>query len=188
MCGEQKAKWTVRLNKTRVLQVSATHWLELQLYDGGGEMLGGYEYRVLYPNGEKRQGELDEGGFAREEDVPKGECTVEIVGLPVEILEFEEEEDIKTPGTLRELGRRRVYRLQLPELGLGTDVVQPPLMASGVEVEESPSMTSGLEAEQRVAPVASGLEVEGSPAPTSALEVGGQPATLSSSLEFEKAA
>ncbi len=51
-------------------------WIELQLNDEDGKPIGGAEYEVKLPNGQVRNGKLDQNGTARVENIPPGQVKV----------------------------------------------------------------------------------------------------------------
>jgi len=56
-------------------------WIEIELIDGAGQPIGGEKYILYLPDGQKRQGNLDENGYARVEKIPPGKCTLEFPNL-----------------------------------------------------------------------------------------------------------
>jgi uncharacterized Zn-binding protein involved in type VI secretion len=51
-------------------------WIELELKDEDGKPLGGAEYHINLPNGQVRNGKLDNNGNARVENIPPGQIKV----------------------------------------------------------------------------------------------------------------
>ena len=72
-----------------------THWIEVKLVDeDSGEPIPNARYEIELPNGQLRTGRLDEGGMARLDDIPPGECKVSFPDYadPDEAGEAEEDE------------------------------------------------------------------------------------------------
>ncbi len=57
-------------------------WIELRIRHPDGSPAAGWRYRVNLPDGDTREGELDQDGYAREEDVPPGPYKVSILEPP----------------------------------------------------------------------------------------------------------
>jgi hypothetical protein len=56
--------------------------MEIELKDEENNPLGNEEYIIFAPNGEVRNGKLDGNGFAKEEKLPGGICSVRFPNLP----------------------------------------------------------------------------------------------------------
>jgi hypothetical protein len=54
-------------------------WIDIKAQDDEGNTLANRKYRVRLPNGEIREGTLDDKGEAREEHLPPGRCTIEFL-------------------------------------------------------------------------------------------------------------
>ena len=67
-------------------------WLEFQLLDGWGNPLRGERFEVELPDGEIREGELDEEGIGRIDDTPPGECVVRLPDIDAKDWELPEPE------------------------------------------------------------------------------------------------
>src|SRR5262249_53279158 len=56
-------------------------WIELELVDESGNPVGGQRYKITLPDGKVREGRLNSNGFAREDGIERGNCTVEFLDL-----------------------------------------------------------------------------------------------------------
>lgn len=74
----------VRGCRARSGLLELTDFVEIELKDGEGNPVRGAKYILYLPNGEIRQGELDENGFKREEDVPPGNGKIAFPGCKFE--------------------------------------------------------------------------------------------------------
>ena len=54
-------------------------WIDIKAEDDEGNALGNRRYRMRLPNGEIREGTVDDNGEAREEHLPPGRCTIEFL-------------------------------------------------------------------------------------------------------------
>jgi len=59
-------------------------WMEVTLKDHAGKPLGKEKYTLRMPDGTTRDGNLDDSGYAKVEDVPPGTCTVDFPDLKEE--------------------------------------------------------------------------------------------------------
>ncbi len=55
---------------------AALTWIEITLVDETGEPLPGERFLLVLPDGSRRNGRLDDKGFARVEQIPAGVCDV----------------------------------------------------------------------------------------------------------------
>ena len=79
-CGQTKASYTLRFQKTRVFQISRKgRSLELQLVDAEGNPVGGEDYWVQFPNEKTVEGTLDKDGYAKIKVPVAGTCKVKLV-------------------------------------------------------------------------------------------------------------
>ena len=76
-CGLSKEAWTLQFEVTRTFVVKRRPVLRITLLDEEDGGIAGEPYRVTCPNGERREGELDEVGFAKIPMVEPGLCVVE---------------------------------------------------------------------------------------------------------------
>ncbi|MFC1712444.1 hypothetical protein ACFL6S_02180 [Candidatus Poribacteria bacterium] len=58
-----------------------TAWIEVELIDGEGEPLKYEPYWIRLPDGEVREGRLDQNGFVRFEDIEPGICAVKLLNF-----------------------------------------------------------------------------------------------------------
>jgi hypothetical protein len=56
-------------------------WIEIELKDGGDNPITDEKYILHLPDGQQRDGHLDENGYARIDNVPPGKCTLEFPDL-----------------------------------------------------------------------------------------------------------
>jgi hypothetical protein len=68
---EPEAPWVSHATSTTPLD-----WIELTLVDEEGQPVPRVEYEVQLPNQSVQRGTLNAEGFARLENIPKGQCTV----------------------------------------------------------------------------------------------------------------
>lgn len=86
-CGADKQKWTARFQKTRVFRIQSFVWIEVQVHDVHGVPCAGEPYRLWLPDGELREGTLDDKGVLREPRLPVARehkhlpCALELPGL-----------------------------------------------------------------------------------------------------------
>ena len=69
-------------NTTRSGFLYLEDYMEIELKDEENNPLGNEEYIIFAPNGEVRNGKLDDNGFAKEEKLPGGICSVRFPNLP----------------------------------------------------------------------------------------------------------
>ncbi len=56
-------------------------WIELELIGEDGIKISNIDYILYLPNGNKREGKLNEDGYAKENDVPPGKCKIEFTNI-----------------------------------------------------------------------------------------------------------
>lgn len=67
-------------------------WIEIELVGEDDEPIPGARYRITLPGGALREGELDDQGRARLDDLPAGACRVSFPDLDEEAWELVAEE------------------------------------------------------------------------------------------------
>jgi uncharacterized Zn-binding protein involved in type VI secretion len=77
----------VRQQKARSEFLEYQDWIDIELRDDDDKPIGNEEYILYLPNGEIRNGKLDQNGHKREENIPPGKCRVifpkfdEVIGI-----------------------------------------------------------------------------------------------------------
>jgi len=61
--------------------LSFKDWIGITLISKDGNPLGSADYKLTLPDGQTRQGTLDAGGYAREENIPPGKVRIEFPDL-----------------------------------------------------------------------------------------------------------
>ena len=54
-------------------------WIEIELRDDEGNVIGNEDYVLHLPDGKERRGTLDENGIAKEKDIPPGKVIIEFI-------------------------------------------------------------------------------------------------------------
>jgi hypothetical protein len=65
-------------------------YLEIELADEYGNRSADEKYKVILPDGSKKEGTLDENGYAKIEDIPPGRVSIEFPDLDTAEIEPEE--------------------------------------------------------------------------------------------------
>jgi uncharacterized Zn-binding protein involved in type VI secretion len=68
--------------KARSGMLYEVDYVEIEVCDEGGQPLGNEEYIIYSSSGEVRRGQLDGNGYAREDNLPAGSCSVHLPNLP----------------------------------------------------------------------------------------------------------
>lgn len=60
---------------------SSSSWIEINLKDGQGNLVGGERYRIRLPDGSVQEGSLDDFGHAEHYGINKGSCEISFPDL-----------------------------------------------------------------------------------------------------------
>jgi hypothetical protein len=72
---EQMTRMSIALNRSVVMPCDR-HWIEIVLYDEGGNAVPNTRYEITLSDGSVVAGHLDDKGEAKLENIPAGCCSV----------------------------------------------------------------------------------------------------------------
>ena len=79
--GVDEAELAAPPRQSPASREEASAWIEIELCDEDGHPVPDQPYGLVTPDGRTRQGRSDKNGFAREEELPPGTCSISLLEL-----------------------------------------------------------------------------------------------------------